>query len=205
MNDFGAAPTSKSLISPGFPWTKQKHVSVEDMQSAPCGARLTGKLTARITILKGACVANYSEFFIADHHQAVARAKARQGGKSPAIDVPVLPTPGLSDFEIEVLGEYAVKKVHARGVASELSLVDIELDNLFAVPDALLEVFAELDGLEDQEEVSELAAEWAAAEEMESTPAVTEPLVRALAAMSVAAVKAAEDNAKMSLFFYSAE
>ena len=166
---------------------------------------MIGNLPARTTNVKGTCVANYSEFFIADHHQAVARAKARQLGKSPSIDVPVLPTPGLSDFEIEVLGEFAVKTVHATGVAAELSLVDIELDTLFAVPDALLEVFADLEELEDQEEVSALAAEWAAAEEMESTPEVTEPLVRALAAMSVATLKAAEDNAKMSLFFYSAE
>ncbi len=150
-------------------------------------------------------MANYSEFFIADHHQAVARAKARVAGTSPAIDVPVLPTPGLSDFEIEVLGEFAVKKVHATGVPAELSLVDIELDNLFAVPDALLEVFAELDAPEDPEDVAELAVEWAAAEEMESTPEVTEPLLRALAAMAAAALSAAENNAKMSLFFYSAE
>ncbi|WP_104109574.1 MULTISPECIES: hypothetical protein [unclassified Arthrobacter] len=150
-------------------------------------------------------MANYSEFFIADHHQAVARAKARQSGKSPQIDVPVLPTPGLSDFEIEVLGELAVKKVHATGVAAELSLVDIELDTLFAVPDALLEVFAELNAPEDPEEVVELAAQWAAAEEMESTPEVTEPLLRALTAMAAAALSAAESNAKMGLFYYSAE
>ncbi|WP_054011640.1 hypothetical protein [Arthrobacter sp. ERGS1:01] len=150
-------------------------------------------------------MAIYSEFFIADHHQAVARAKAREAGKSPAIDVPVLPTPGLSDFEIEVLGELAVKKVHATGVAAELSLVDIELDTLFAVPDALLEVFAELNAPEDPEDVTDLAAEWAAAEEMESTPAVTDPLLRALTAMSASALEAAADNPKMGLFFFSAE
>lgn len=194
-----------AVIRGGDPRKARIRVRVDYVQSPSQDSGLTGKLPARNTHLKGACVANYSEFFIADHHQAVARAKARQSGKPPAIDVPVLPTPGLSDFEIEVLGELAVKKVHATGVAAELSLVDIELDTLFAVPDALLEVFAELDGLEDQEEVSELATEWAAAEEMESTPEVTEPLVRALAAMSVAAAKAAEENAKMSLFFYSAE
>ncbi len=150
-------------------------------------------------------MANYSEFFIADHHQAVARAKARAAGKSPAVDVPVLPTPGLSDFEIEVLGEFAVKKVHATGVGAELNLVDIELDTLFAVPDALLEVFAELNAPEDPEDVNELAAEWAAAEEMESTVDVTGPLLRALTAMSAAALVAVEDNPKMALFFYSAE
>jgi hypothetical protein len=155
--------------------------------------------------LKGVCVANYSEFFIADHHQAVARAKAREAGKSPSIDVPVLPSPGLSDFEIEVLGEFAVRKVHATGVAAELSLVDIELDTLFAVPDALLEVFAELNATEDPDDVVDLAAEWAGAEEMESTPEVTEPLLRALTAMAAAALKAAEENPKMGLFFYSAE
>lgn len=149
-------------------------------------------------------MANYSEFFIADHHQAVARAKARESGKSPSIDVPVLPTPGLSDFEIEVLGEFAVKRVHATGVAAELSLVDIELDTLFAVPDALLEVFAELNAPEDPEDIVELAAEWAAAEEMESTPEVTEPLLRSLTAMAAEALSAAEGNAKMGLFFYSA-
>lgn len=166
---------------------------------------LPGTLKCRNPNLKGLCVANYSEFFIADHHQAVARAKARMAGKSPAVDVPVLPTPGLSDFEIEVLGEFAVKAVHATGVAAELSLVDIELDTLFAVPDALLEVFAELNAPEDPEEVVDLAAQWAAAEEMESTPEVTEPLLKALAAMAAAAVTAAEENAKMGLFFYSAD
>lgn len=150
-------------------------------------------------------MALYSEFFIADHHQAVARAKAREAGKSPKVDLPVLPTPGLSDFEIEVLGELAVKKVHATGVAAELSLVDIELDNLFAVPDALLEVFSELNAAEDPEEVPELAAEWAASEEMESTPEVTEPLLRQLAAMAASAVVAADENPKMGLFFFSAE
>lgn len=149
-------------------------------------------------------MALYSEFFIADHHQAVARAKAREAGKSPAVDVPVLPTPGLGDLEIEVLGELAVKKVHATGVGAELSLVDIELDTLYAVPDALLEVFAELDSPEEPDDVVELAAAWAAAEEVESTPEVTEPLLRALTAMAVAAVAAAEDNAKMGLFFFSA-
>ena len=75
-------------------------------------------LTRHHSFAKGTCVALYSEFFIADHHQAVARAKAREAGKSPAVDVPVLPTPGLGDLEIEVLGELAVKK---RGQAENSS------------------------------------------------------------------------------------
>jgi hypothetical protein len=149
-------------------------------------------------------VANYSEFFIADHHQAVARAKSRDAGKSPSIDVPVLPTPGLSDFEIEVLGELAVKKVHATGVSAELSMVDIELDSLFAVPDALLEVFAELNAPEDPEEVAELAADWAQAEEVESTPAITDPLLRQLTAMAATVHAGAEKDSRLGLYFYSA-
>lgn len=150
-------------------------------------------------------MSTYSEFFMADHHQAVARAKARLGGTSPSIDVPVLPTPGLSDFEIEVLGELAVKKVHATGVGAELSLVDIELDTLFAVPDALLEVFAEFNQPEDPEIVSELATEWAQSEEMESSTEITLPLLTHLASMAAQTVVAAEDNAKLGLFFFSAE
>ncbi|MGO4383495.1 hypothetical protein [Specibacter sp. RAF43] len=150
-------------------------------------------------------MATYSEFFIADHHQAVARAKAREAGTPPRIDVPVLPTPGLGDFEIEVLGALAVKKVHATGVGAELSLVDIELDTLYAVPDALLEVFAELNAPEDPEDVTELAAEWAAAEEMESTTEITGPLLRQLAAMSATVLKEAENDSRLGLFFFSAE
>lgn len=150
-------------------------------------------------------VPSYSEFFIADHHQAVARAKARDAGTGPAIDVPVLPTPGIGDLEVEVLGELAVAKVHATGVSAELSMVDIELDSLFAVPDGLLEVFAELNDPDDPEDVSDLAAEWAAAEEVESTPAVTVPLVRQLAAMAAQVQQGAENDSRQGLFFYSGQ
>ncbi|WP_427018343.1 hypothetical protein ACQCSX_07250 [Pseudarthrobacter sp. P1] len=142
----------------------------------------------------------FSEFFVTDHHTAVARAKSLDAGKAPSADVPVLPVPGLSDFEIEVLGELAAKTVHATGISAELGMVDIELDSLFVVPEALAEIFAELVDLEDPEELPELAAAWAAAEEMESTPEVTEPLVRALAALA----GTVDEGARTHLYFYSA-
>lgn len=147
---------------------------------------------------------SYSEFFIADHHGAVARAKARDAGRPAPAGVPVLPTPGLGDLEIEVLGELAVATVHATGVSAELSMVDIELDSLYAVPDALLEVFAELSAPEDPEDVLDLAAAWAAAEEVESTPAVTEPLLRQLTAMAATVQQDAENDGRLGLFFYAA-
>ncbi|WP_125613512.1 hypothetical protein [Specibacter cremeus] len=147
---------------------------------------------------------NYSEFFIADHHVAVARAKARDAGTSPSVDVPVLPTPGLSDLEIEVLGELAARKVHATGVRAELNMVDIALDSLYAVPDALVEVFAELATAEEPETIPELAAEWARDDVMESAPEVTEPLVRQLASMAATVHAEAENDTRLGLFFYSA-
>lgn len=142
----------------------------------------------------------FSEFFVTDHHTAVARAKSLDAGKSPSSNVPVLPVPGLSDFEIEVLGELAAKTVHATGISAELGMVDIELDSLFVVPEALTEIFAELADLEDPEELVDLAAAWAAAEEMESTPEVTEPLVRALAALA----GTPDEATRTHLYFYSA-
>ncbi|MCB8794021.1 hypothetical protein LJD39_26220, partial [Escherichia coli] len=68
------------------------------------------------------------------------------------------------------------------------------------LPDALAEVLAELPTLEDQEEVSELAAAWAATEEFATTPAVAEPLLRSIASMA-GQVVAADEDARLALYY----
>ncbi|MCY0905505.1 hypothetical protein [Arthrobacter sp. H14-L1] len=140
-----------------------------------------------------------SEFFIADHRSAVAHAKALDARTAPPTQLARLEVPDLTDLDVEILAELAVKTVHATGTECELGLVDIELDTLLVVPEALTAVFAELKDLEDQEEVAALAADWARTEEMATTAEVTEPLVRALSELA----SKADEDAMINLYFWA--
>ncbi|MDJ0357578.1 hypothetical protein [Paenarthrobacter sp. PH39-S1] len=140
-----------------------------------------------------------SEFFIADHRSAVAHAHALDAGKTPPTQLSRLEVPDLTDLDVEILAELAVKAVHATGTDCELGLVDIELDTLFVVPEAVAVVFAELKDLEDQDDVTALAAAWAQTEEMSTTADVTEPVVRALSELA----SGADEDAMISLYFWS--
>jgi hypothetical protein len=126
----------------------------------------------------------FSEFFVADHRSAVRYATALEAGESPSVDLPRLAAPEVTDLDVEVLGELAAATVHAGGTDCALGMVDVELEELYVIPEPLAAVFAELKDLEDQEDVSALAASWAHSEEMSSSPASTEPLVRALSELA---------------------
>lgn len=139
------------------------------------------------------------QLFVANHHDAVAYAKALDAGKTPPNVLESFAVPEVTDLDVEILGELAVATVHATGTKCTLSMVDIELDSLSVVPEGLATVFAELDRLEDQDEVSELAARWAATEEMASTPDVTEPILRRIAHLA----KVAEADDLLDLYFWS--
>lgn len=141
-----------------------------------------------------------AQLFVANHHDAVAYAAALDSGhsaKAPQVSTDV---PTLTDLDLEVLGEHAVKTVHATGTECELAMVDIELDSLLEVPAGLVAVFAELKDLEDQEDVTQLAADWAATEEMSSSVEETEPLVRMISELA----SAAQQGDGLGLYFYSA-
>jgi hypothetical protein len=125
-----------------------------------------------------------SEFFVTDHRQAVAYAAALEAGKSASAAFERLPAPAVTDLDVEILGELAARTVHAGGVDCTLGMVDVALDSLFVIPEPLTVVFAELKDLEDQEEVTNLAEQWAGTEEMSTNTAVTEPLVRSLAELA---------------------
>lgn len=122
----------------------------------------------------------FSEFFVTDHRSAVRYATALEAGENPSVDLPRLAAPVVTDLDVEVLGELAAATVHAGGTDCALGMVDVELEELYVVPEPLAIIFAELKDLEDQEDVSTLAASWAQSEEMASTTAITEPMVRAL-------------------------
>lgn len=141
-----------------------------------------------------------SEFFVANHRDAVAHARALEAESGQAAGLPRLSAPDVTDLDVEILGELAAKTVHARGTDCTLGMVDVELDPLFVVPGPLTAVFAELKDLEDQEEVVELAQQWAGTEEMSTTAQVTEPLVRGISELAAAA----ETDTKLNLYFWNA-
>lgn len=136
-----------------------------------------------------------NQFFIATHHEA--SRYARDGGPKPK---KLMDLGEATDLDLEILGALAVKTVHATGTETALGMVDVDLDQLMVLPDALVEVFAELPGLEDQEDVTDLAKSWAATEELATTVEVAEPLVRSIAAMAVEVIKADED-ARLALYY----
>jgi hypothetical protein len=141
-----------------------------------------------------------SEFFVTDHRQAVAYAAALEAGKPAAAAFDRLPAPAVTDLDVEILGELAARTVHAGGVDCTLGMVDVALDSLFVLPEPLTVVLAELKDLEDQEEVSDLAEQWAQTEEMSSTAAVTEPLLRSLAELA----SQVDEDGMVNLYFRSA-
>lgn len=136
-----------------------------------------------------------NQLFIADHQQASRYARSGQGAPAELLDFG-----DVSDLELEVLAELAAKTVHTTGIEYELGMVDVDLDQLLVVPDAVTEVFAELPGLEDPEELKDLVAAWANSEEFDGTLELAEALVNQLAALAVKVVAAAEDS-RLALYF----
>ena len=84
----------------------------------------------------------FTEIFVSTHDAALKRAGILDDGGSPA--TPGLRIPGISDFEIEQLGDLAGAAVHAGGADYELAMVDVASDSLLGVPPAMVRALAEL-------------------------------------------------------------
>lgn len=136
-----------------------------------------------------------NQLFIADHRQASNYARSQGTQPTELIDFG-----DVTDLELEILADLAAKKVHATGIKPELGMVDVDLDQLLVVPDAVTEVFAELLNLEDPEGLDELIAEWAATEEFEESPETADRLVRQIAQYS-SKIVAADEDARLALYF----
>ena len=77
--------------------------------------------------------------------------------------------PGISDFEIEQLGDLAGSAVHAAGADYELAMVDVASDSLLGVPPAMVRALAELVTYESEGEgnvLDDVAERWAAEDDM---------------------------------------
>ncbi|MDQ0633571.1 hypothetical protein QFZ40_001480 [Arthrobacter pascens] len=113
----------------------------------------------------------FTEIFVATHDAALKRAGLLDEGGSSAGSPSgqALRIPGVSDFEIEQLGDLAGAAVHAGGADYELAMVDVASDSLLGVPPAMVRALAELLSYETEGEgnvLDDVAERWAAQDDM---------------------------------------
>ncbi|WP_458111209.1 hypothetical protein M1D88_12685 [Arthrobacter sp. R1-13] len=109
----------------------------------------------------------FTEIFVSTHDGALKRARALDGGGPATGDA--VRIPGISDFEIEQLGDLAGAAVHAAGADYELAMVDVASDSLLGVPPAMVRALAELLSYESEGEgdvLEHVAEQWAAEDDM---------------------------------------
>ncbi|WNB85543.1 hypothetical protein [Cellulomonas sp. ATA003] len=118
-----------------------------------------------------------SEIFATKHKGALARAEALDAGGDAPEDVPHLELSDVTTLELEVLGEIAASTLRFGTGDLELEEVDLDHESLFELPPFLCEVLAELGKAEDPDALAEVAAAWAASEEMGIDASVAQPIV----------------------------
>ncbi|MEZ2389145.1 hypothetical protein AB6813_06270 [bacterium RCC_150] len=127
----------------------------------------------------------FAEIFVATHDEALKRANAlEKGGDVAGAAVRI---PGISDFEVEQLGDLAGTAVHASGADYELALVDVTSDALLGVPEAMVRALSELLSYEtegDGSVLDEVAEQWAAQEDMPFDAEQSRLYVQQLAALA---------------------
>lgn len=132
-----------------------------------------------------------TEIFTAPRATALSRARAAEEGTTPAPLTDLLSTTGITDLEIEVLGELVARAVHVEGIECEPDLVDIDLPDLAEIPADVVAALVELSVHDadpaESADVSDIAARWATAEDMELDPSSTPALLRRIVELAVLA------------------
>ncbi|WP_267279237.1 hypothetical protein [Arthrobacter sp. CDRTa11] len=113
----------------------------------------------------------FTELFVATHDAALKRARDldERGASTGSPAGQGLRIPGISDFEIEQLGDLAGAAVHAGGADYELAMVDVASDSLLGVPPAMVRALADLLSYETEGEgnvLDDVAEKWAAQDDM---------------------------------------
>ena len=127
----------------------------------------------------------FTEIFVSTHDAALKRAGVLDAGGSPS--GPALRIPGVSDFEIEQLGDLAGAAVHAGGEGYELAMVDVSSDSLLGVPPAMVRALADLLSYETEGEgnvLDDVAEQWAAQDDMPFGAADARKYVQQLAELA---------------------
>ena len=144
----------------------------------------------------------FTEIFVATHAAALKRAGVLdEGGSAPAGQA--VRIPGISDFEVEQLGDLAGTAVHAGGADYELTMVDVSSDSLLAVPPAMVRALADLLSYETEGEgniLDDVAAQWAAQDDMPFDADQARTYVQQLAELA----GSVDDSERTGLYVWSA-
>ncbi len=142
----------------------------------------------------------FTEIFVSTHDAALKRAVILDDGGTPA--TAGLRIPGISDFEIEQLGDLAGAAVHAGGADYELAMVDVASDSLLGVPPAMVRALAELLTYETEGEgdvLDDVAEQWAAQDDMPFGVDEARKYVRRLAELA----QGVDDAERSGLYVWS--
>jgi len=149
----------------------------------------------------------FTEIFVATHDAALKRAGLLDAGSEPAANGALkgnaVRIDGISDFEIEQLGDLAGTAVHAGGADYELTMVDVASDSLLAVPPAMVRALADLLSYETEGEgniLEDVAEQWAAQDDMPFGAAQARTYVEQLAALAAGL----DDADRTGLYVWSA-
>ncbi|MDQ0800843.1 hypothetical protein [Arthrobacter sp. SLBN-112] len=149
----------------------------------------------------------FTEIFVATHDAALKRAGLLDAGSEPAANGALkgnaVRIDGISDFEIEQLGDLAGTAVHAGGADYELTMVDVASDSLLAVPPAMVRALADLLSYETEGEgniLEDVAEQWAAQDDMPFGAAQARTYVEQLAALAAGL----DDAERTGLYVWSA-
>jgi len=133
----------------------------------------------------------FAEIFVATHAEALKRAAALDKGAD--VSGPAVRIDGITDYEVEQLGDLAGQAVHAAGADYELALVDVTSDALLGVPEAMVRALAELLTYEsegDANVLDDVASAWAAQDDMPFDAPQSRQYVQQLAALATDVEKA---------------
>lgn len=127
----------------------------------------------------------FAEIFVATHDEALKRAAELERGADVAGSA--VRIEGITDFEVEQLGDLAGQAVHAPGADYELALVDVTSDALLGVPEAMVRALADLLTYQSEGEgnvLDDVAEAWAGQEDMPFGAAESRGYVQQLAALA---------------------
>jgi hypothetical protein len=144
----------------------------------------------------------FTEVFVATHDAALKHAgRLDEGGA--AAGAQAVRIPGISDFEVEQLGDLAGAAVHAGGADYELTMVDVASDSLLAVPPAMVRALADLLTYETEGEgnvLDDVAGQWAAQEDMPFDAAQARTYIEQVAVLAAGL----DDAERTGLYVWSA-
>lgn len=141
----------------------------------------------------------FAEIFVATHDEALRRAGELERGAGPAGTA--VRIDGISDYEVEQLGDLAGTAVHASGADYELAMVDVASDALLGVPPAMVRALAELLSYESDgggSVLDDVAERWAAQDDMPFGPGDAKAYVQRLAELA----REAQDAERSGLYVW---